>query len=240
MKPEIQLIQLFLWVCAAYDQHPALKDQRWSPNPTEPLCTAQELVTVSLLGPLPGPFKQKAIHRSVQQHGSDWFPPLPSDQAFNHRLHLLHEVWPLWLGPFGREREMPVATRGVDPFLGSLPIMLAVRGRSCPAQVAREQADQGDWESQKLFYHGGKRHLLGANQDHPLPVPLSLWLTEAARHDWPVLKEQLFVPWSGALVGAKASRDQAPKPALAAQGMSLCTPDKKENGQPVYNVGQSG
>ena len=98
MKPEIQLIQLFLWGCAAYDQPPALKDQRWSPNATEPLCTAPELVTVYLFGHLPGPFKQKAIHRSVQQPWGAGFPRLPSDQAFNPRLHLLHEVWPIWLG----------------------------------------------------------------------------------------------------------------------------------------------
>jgi hypothetical protein len=32
----------------------------------------------------------------------------------------------------------------------------------------------------------------------------------------------------------------ATKQALAAHGTTICTPDKKEKGQTVYNVGQSG
>lgn len=41
-----------------------------------------------------------------------------------------------------------------------------------------------------------------------MPVPLSLCLTEASRHDLPVLKEQIFVPLPGVLFGDKAYRDQ--------------------------------
>ena len=117
MKLEIQLIQLFLWVCMVYDKHPALNYQRWSPNTTEPLFTDQELITVYLFGHLQGRFKQKAIHHYVQEHWDAWFPHLPSYQAFNHRLNLLPEVWPvllgeLWstLGPAsGSEQGRPIA-----------------------------------------------------------------------------------------------------------------------------------
>jgi hypothetical protein len=65
MKLVIQLIQLFLWVCTAYDKHPTLKYQRWSPNTTEPLFTDQELIKVYLLGHLQRRFKQKMIHSYV-------------------------------------------------------------------------------------------------------------------------------------------------------------------------------
>ena len=68
MKLEIQLIQLFLWVCAAYDKHPTLKDQRWSPNTTGPLFTDQKLITVYQPGHLQKRFKQKMIHSDVQEH----------------------------------------------------------------------------------------------------------------------------------------------------------------------------
>jgi hypothetical protein len=97
VKPEIQLIQLFLWVCAVYDKHPALKYQRWSTNTTEPLFTDQEALTIYLFGHLQERFKLKSIHRYIQQHWSDWFPQLPSYQAFNHRLNLLEDVWPVLL-----------------------------------------------------------------------------------------------------------------------------------------------
>ena len=240
MKPEIQLIQLFLWVCAVYDKHPTLKYQRWSPNTNEPLFTDQELMTVYLFGHLQGHFKQKAIHRYVQQHWGAWFPQLPSYQAFNHRLNLLHETWPVLLGELWTELEMSTAATGADQLLDSLPIMLAVRGRSYHAKVARDLADQTFCESKKLWYHGVKLHLLGAKQYRQMPVPLSLCLTEASRHDLPILREQIFVPLSGTLFGDKAYWDPATKQKLATQATILCTPDKKEKGQTVYNVGQSG
>jgi len=59
--------------------------------------------------------------------------------------------------------------------------MLAVCGRACQAKVARDQADQGYGESKKLDYYGVKLHLLGAKQDHQLPVPLALCLTSYLR-----------------------------------------------------------
>jgi hypothetical protein len=43
-----------------------------------------------------------------------------------------------------------------------------------------------------------------------------------------------------AMFGGKAYRDQATKQALAAQRTTMCMSDKKEKGQKVYKVGQSG
>ena len=65
-------------------------------------------------------------------------------------------------------------------------------------------------------------------------------MTEAARHDWPVLKQEVLVPLPGTLFGDKAYLDQATKQALEAQGTMIGTPGKKETGQKVYRVGQSG
>jgi hypothetical protein len=240
MQIETQLIQLFLWGCAMYDKHPTLKYQRWSNNTTEPRLTDQEVITIYLFGHLQERFKLKDIHHYMQQHWSAWFPHLPIDQAFNRRLNLLEEVWPVLLGELMARMEMPAVAFETDQMLDSLPIMLAVRGRSTNAKVARDQADKGYCESKKLWYHGVKLHLLGAKQYRRLPVPLSLCLTEASRHDLPILKEEVFVPLPGTLFGDKAYLDQATKQALAAQGTTICTPDKKEKGQKVYSVGQSG
>ena len=74
MKPEIQLIQLYLWVCTTYDNHPTLKYQRWSNNPTEARFSDQELLTVYLFAMLQGHFKQPALHRYVQGQGVRGFP----------------------------------------------------------------------------------------------------------------------------------------------------------------------
>jgi len=242
VNPENQLIQLFVWVCQAYDKHPTLKYQRWSNNPTPPLFSDQEMVTIYLFGLLQGHFKQTAIHRYIATHWAAWFPQLPSYQAFNHRLNLLHEIWPVLLGELWCALGCPAAgaADGLDQLLDSLPIMLAVRARSYHAQVACDQADQGYCESKKLWYYGLKLHLLGAKQYQHIPLPLSLCFTEASRHDLPLLKEQVFAPWPGVLFGDKAYQDQSTEERLAAQGTALCTPDKKAQGQTVYPVGHSG
>ena len=65
-------------------------------------------------------------------------------------------------------------------------------------------------------------------------------LTEASRHDLPILKEQVFTPLLGTLFGDKAYRDRITEQRLALHGTTLCTPDKKEKGQTVYPVGHSG
>jgi hypothetical protein len=140
-----------------------------------PLFTDQEMVTVYLFGLLQGHDKQSAIHKYVATHWAAWFPQLPSYQTFNHRLNLLQEIWPVLLGELWVTLgcPQPVAPTGFDQWLDSLPIMLAVRGRSCHAKVAPECADQGYCEAKKIWYHGLKLHLLGAKQYQQLPTPLN-------------------------------------------------------------------
>jgi hypothetical protein len=125
---------------------------------------------------------------------------------------------------------------GFDQLLDSLPIRLAVRGRSSRAKVAREDADQGYCESKKLYYHGVKWHLLGVKQDHQPPLPVSLCLTEASRHDLPVLKEQVLEPLPGALFGERG----LPRPsdrAVARQAGhdAAARRTRKRKGRPCIN-----
>ena len=172
--------------------------------------------------------------------GALGFPHLPSYQAFNQRLNLLHEVWPVLLGELWPRLGSAHAAAGLDQLLDSLPIMLAVRARSAAAKVAPAQADQSYCAAKQRWYHGVKLHLLGAKQYQHLPVPLALCLTPASRQDLPALKDGCWAPLPGVLFGDKAYRDQATKQALAAQGTALCTPDQKAPGQTVYPVGHSG
>lgn len=239
MKLETQLIQLYLWVCDMYDKHPTLKYQRWSNNPTAPDLSDQELLTIYLFGHLQKRFELKEIHTYAVQHWRAWFPALPSYQAFNRRLNQLDEVWSLLLGELLWRVGRPALTGPRDQVLDSLPIMLAVRGRSSHAKVALDQADKGYCESKKIWYHGVKLHLLGSKQYHQLPLPLGLCFSPASQHDLPPLKEAVLTPLPGTLFGDKAYRDQSTEQRLAAQGTTLCTPDKKEKGQTVYPVGQS-
>jgi hypothetical protein len=73
---EQQLIELYLLVCAFYDNQPALKYQRLSNF--KPRCTDQELLTMYLFGHLQGFSQQRRIYQDVRRHWHAWFPHLPS------------------------------------------------------------------------------------------------------------------------------------------------------------------
>ena len=120
------LIHFYLWVCQTYDNRPELKEQRFSNN-HKPEFTDQELVTVYLWGHFQGHTQLSKIYRYVDQQWRGWFPKLPSYQAFNRRLNDFCEVWEILLQELWPTLESDLET---DRVLDSLPVMLAVRGRS--------------------------------------------------------------------------------------------------------------
>ncbi len=74
-------------VCQIYDNQSFLKSQR--AGNFKPRFTDQELVTVYLFGHLNGLFQKKAIYHFTHNYWADWFPALPSYQAFVYRLNNL-------------------------------------------------------------------------------------------------------------------------------------------------------
>ena len=236
---ELQLIQLYLWVCLVYDKHPMLKYQRLSNN-WQPIFTDQELITIYLFGHFQGHFSQKRIYGYISQHFKDWFPDLPSYQAFNRRLNALAE--PLKILVFELMAKMVQENEFFaeqDCVIDSMPIMLAVRSRSYTAKVATDQANQGYCSSKDIYYHGAKMHILARKQNRSLPLPEILTLTKASEHDLPLLQTMVGAS-GGNLFADKAYQDQLTECEWAAHGGLLCTPDKKRKNKEVYEVGKSG
>ena len=236
---ELQLIQLYLWVCSVYDKHPMLKYQR-SSNNWKANFTDQELLTVYLFGQLQGYFKQRGIHGYIAQHFSDWFPDLPAYQTFNYRLNNLSES--LQVIVFELVRQLNASAKyhfEEDCLIDSMPIMLAVRGRSYLAKVATDIANQSYCASKEVWYHGVKLHLLARRQDRSLPKPEILKITPAADHDLRVLQE-----FEGKIIGNlfadKAYKDEKTERDFKDHGVIICTPDKKRKNTEVYEVGKSG
>ena len=236
---ELQLIQLYLWVCSVYDIHPLLKYQRLSNN-WQPIFTDQELITIYLFGHFQGHFTQKRIYDYISQHFMEWFPDLPSYQACNRRLNELGE--PLKMLVFELVAKFPQK----DDFYGeqdcvvdSVPIMLAVRSRAYQAKVATNEANCGYCASKDIYYHGVKIHILARKQYQKLPLPEILIITKASEHDLPVLQgcEGKIV---GNLFGDKAYKDQITERVWAEKGVIICTPDKKRKNTEIYEVGKSG
>jgi len=240
---ELQLIELYLWVCLVYDKHPLLKYQRRSNN-WQPDLTDQELITIYIFGHLQGHYRQKRIYEYIKQHFSDWFPALPSYQAFNGRLNQIAEALQVMVYELlARRRETECYFDEVvfetDCVLDSMPIMLARGSRSPGAKVAREEADQGYCASKQMYYHGVKLHVLARKQYRKLPNAEMIKITEASRHDLRVLQEL-----EGAVIGNvfadKAYQDQFTTRAFEKEAVIICTPDKKTKNQETYEVGKSG
>jgi hypothetical protein len=226
---ELQLIQLYVWVCQVYDNHSVMKHQRLSNN-SQPRFTDQELVTIYLFGHLQGLFQQRRIYDYIQAHWRAWFPLLPSYQAFNYRLNLLSPCFAFLLEELLNQISNNDACQS-DCVLDSLPIILAKGSRADSAKVAKEVANKGYCATKKLYYHGVKLHLLGRRRVKHLPLPQALALTAASVHDLTAFRQEIEPPTFGALFADKAYKDEATKVELQQRQVELCTPDKCLRGQ---------
>ena len=226
---EIQLIQLYVWVCHLYNKHPELQGQRMSNN-HQPDFTDQELLTVYLFGHLQGHFLQRRIYDYTRGHWLSWFPDLPTYQAFNYRLNLLSPTLARLLEQLLSDlaQQTPESS---DYVLDSLPIILAKASRSDSAKVAREVANKGYCSTKKLYYHGVKLHLLGHRRLQRLPLPQALALTAASVHDLTAFCQAVEPPPFGVLFADKAYKDEQTKNDLRQRQVELCTPDKCQRGQ---------
>ena len=125
--------------CAVYEHHNTIEHlaQRLSNN-YRPKFTDVECITVYLWRLSRSLTQQKAIWQYAKDHLTEWFPDLPSYQAFNHRLNFLAPVLQSlanqWLEIVSTENK-----EGESYAVDSCPIMLAVRSRH-PMQEPRKHA----------------------------------------------------------------------------------------------------
>ena len=87
MKWQLQLVALY---CTVSDNHSTIESttQRQSNN-LRPKFSDEECITVYLWGIMKRRFELKAIYNYTKDHLSEWFPKLPSYQAFCYRLNRL-------------------------------------------------------------------------------------------------------------------------------------------------------
>ena len=223
---ENQLIELYLLICIFYHNHPLLKHQRLSNF--KPRFTDQELLTMYVFGHLQGFTSQRRIYDYFDRHWREWFPELPSYQAFNRRLNQLLAAFELLI-----DDNLQAAAKGedlaaADRLIDSLPVMLAVGTRANRARVARDLADVGFCATKQMYYCGVKLHILAARRLSKLPLPERIFLSPASQHDLAALRE--FDPQlSGCGVfGDKAYADADMKASLQERGIHLVTPYKRK------------
>ena len=179
---QTNLIKLYCAVCDNSSTIEAVT-QRQSNN-FRPQFSDEECITVYLWGISQRRFEQKAIYEYTKNHLLEWFPKLPSYQAFSDRLNRLapafQELSEQWLSVIGGSLQAAVGY-----LMDSVPIILAKGPRSGQAKVASELCEKSYNSSRKEWYYGIKLHVVAARNPGHLPLPLCLMASGAAQHDLP-------------------------------------------------------
>lgn len=223
------LIAIYYYICECYDTYLSWNCQRYSPNSSVPAFTDQELLTIYIYAVKEEEkFKVKSIYDYSRKYLSDWFPDLPSYQAFNRRLNRLGVLFPLLVGIFLEDADKQGINFQVS-LLDSLPIITCSSKRS--GKVARELTDKGFCATKSLHYYGAKLHGIGFRRPGRLPFPEYLSLSLASQHDLTALRPILPRLANRKLYGDKADSDKELKEALQKKiGATIFTPVKLVKG----------
>ena len=181
---QTNLIRFYCAICDEYSTIDAVM-QRQSNN-FRPQFSDEECMTVYVWGIHQRRFEHKAIYEYTKNHLGDWFPNLPSYQAFSDRKNRLVPAFQalaeIWLAVLGAD-----LCEHIKYIVDSCPIILAKGPRSGHAKVARELCEKSYNSSRKEWYYGLKLHAVVARNPGHLPLPLCLMADCAAKHDLPVL-----------------------------------------------------
>lgn len=229
---ENQLIQIYLLVCDLYDNRSLTCFQRLSNF--KPRFSDQEIVAIYLFGHLHGFWQKKQIYQFIKHYWSDWFPRLPSYQAFVKRLNQLEPSFHA-LGDYLLEELAQSGATEIDRLIDSFPVMLAQGAYSRRAKVAREVANIGycaaNCAAKRVHFHGVRLHTLAARRPGRLALPQQIWLRQASVHDLTALKEQAISLPNTSLFGDKAYCDKRLEDSLGQQHTQLFVPKKKPKGK---------
>ena len=177
-----QLIQIYLFVCDLYSTRGRTCFQRLSNNPSQPVFTDQELITIYFFGHLNKKFNKRDIYDFIKDYWHDWFPDLPAYQTFSYRLNQLPESFQT-IGQVLLEHLHRQQAIEVDQMIDSVPVTLAQNGHAYSAKVARDVADVGYCAAKKTYFHGVRLHFIGQRRVGKMPNPKEIWLTEASLYD---------------------------------------------------------
>lgn len=227
----LKLIALYLHICEVYDTELQFHCQRFHRNGKAPLFSDAELLTVYLFAIMEeDKLKIKEIWRYTHRYWLDWFPHLPSYQAFNDRLNRMAAVFPVLLAQILQRLPCAETIEQQISVLDSFPIMMCSHKRS--AKVAPEIADKGYCATKGVHYHGVKLHFMGFFQPGTLPLPEWMQISPASWHDLTAIRPALQTIENRAIFADKSYCDKAlNQQLLLQQNTYIYTPVKGVKGQ---------
>lgn len=225
-----KLITLYCTVCQYYDSKLITIAQRLSNN-FQPQFTDEEVITIYLWGIMQRRFEVRSIYNYVDSHLRDWFPKLPSYQAFNNRLNRLSPALELFAEALIAMMEETIDL-GVHQIMDSMPITVAKSSRSGVARVAPELCSKGYCSSKKEYFYGVKLHMRGYCRSNTIPFPAQLQISSGNAYDLDVARSMLQNAENSVIFADKAYCDSNwASSLLEHQNIELVTPVKKKKGQ---------
>lgn len=175
------LISLYCTICQCNDTRFLAKLQHRSNNKSAQF-TDMELITVYLWGQGTGLSTRKDIYNFTKTYLLDWFPKLPSYQAFCRRLNRLAEAFAA-LAEIWTEQKLAMIENSNCYLLDSCPITVATGSRSNYSKTAREICNLTRNSTKNQWYHGVKLHAFVLSRPHQLPLPCALQVSKASLCD---------------------------------------------------------
>jgi len=230
MQIDLKLIGLYSFLEECYTTELQWQSQRFSSNGIEGKFSDIEILTCYFFAILEEKkFKVKEIYDYMIKYWHDWFPAIPSYQAFNYRLNRLEDAFPFLLGLLSQALKPCHGFYNQDLLIDSVPIILSKGKRN--GKIAPEMAAKTYSASKGMYYYGLKLHWMGMAQAETLPFPIWIELTSAAQHDLPSLKGILGHLKHCRIFGDKAYWSKEVDKQLREQQSQLLTPIKKKKGE---------
>jgi Transposase DDE domain len=228
-----RLIKLYCYISEDKRIQQYLASLRMSNN-DQPAFTDEEVMTVYVFGIISGMSKVKPIYDHTRNYLPDWFPQLPSYQAFNYRLNQLSacfEVLVCSINSYALLHDAHLLQWSHEKVIDSVPIVVS-RSNNYTACVAPQLCNKGYCASKNMYYYGLRLHVSALVRPWHMPLPEVSWITGAEDHDLSAAR-----PWLEQLSNCKVYADKiyGDKPFNQAMqdkhNATVITPVKKKVGQ---------
>ena len=205
-------------------------------NNYKPLFTDEEVMTVYIFGITQGFSKVKHIYKHTRRYLSDWFPLLPSYQAFVDRLNKLPCCFQILVQSVNCKALHGLAFKD-EKVIDSVPIIVTGKSRSSSAKVAPQLCSKGYCSSKQLYYYGLKLHITGIIRPFELPMPETSWISGAGENDLTSARPVLETMRNCKIYADKIYADRELNARMQAkQNCIVLMPVKKEKGQTIVDA----
>ena len=233
---ELELIQIYCYLCECYDTELCWYCQKFSTNssPSNEKITDVELLAIYFYcRRYENKHKKSEIYDYACRYMKSWFPQLPNYANFNTRINFLNSAVlsfvPLLLERIENEQLVKNISNEIV-LIDAFPIMLCSGKRA--GKVAKELSDKSYCATKGVYYYGLKMHMVARKVEKTIPLMDFVSITPASENDLTAIKPVLSKLKDKAVFADKAYADiPLNEQLMKEQNTYIYTPVKLVKGQ---------